>query len=174
MISLDELYDLYDDDLSIDGPNSDQLYEIYGIYLRDIVNNPILINGKPLKFNSNRSRHPICSGKHLCFEHIITRESKYSGKRNFDRERTNKIHWIRPILENVGDSRIKYYELVNDDGQNQLYYWFQEKGFIIIIREINPDLLLITTFSIDDTEINKFKMQYEKYLENQKKTPLRK
>jgi hypothetical protein len=167
MNSLDNLEDLFDD-LSIDGPTIVQMVKIYGIYLNDIVNNPIAINGKNLKFNDTKSFHPICKGKHQCFEHIITRESKHSGKRNFDKERTNKIHWIKPILENVHDPRIKYFEAINDKGYNQLFYWYQDKGFIVIIREISPDLKLITTFSVDKIEKTNYKMQYEKYIENQK------
>ena len=162
MSSLNDLEDLFDD-LDPDGPSDEQLFEMYGHYLNDIVKNPIVINGKNLCFNKNASRHPICRGKHLCFEHIITRESKYSGKRNFDAERANRIHWIRPIIENVTDARIKYFEALNSDGQNQQFYWYEEKNFIIIVREINPDLLLITAFSVDKVERFNYKKKYESY-----------
>jgi len=172
MSSLDDLEDLFED-LSIDGPTSEQLFIMYGHYLDDIVKNPIFLDGVKLTFNRNASRHPLCKGKHQCFEHIITRESKISGKRNFDRERANRVHWIRPILENVNDTRIKYFESVNADGENQRFYWYSDKGFIIIVREINPDLLLITSFSVDKIESGSYKKRYESYREEQKKTPLR-
>lgn len=162
MNSLDDLEDLFEE-LSIDGPDKAQMYTMYGHYLKDIVNNPLVINGITLTFNSNASRHPICRGKHQCFEHIITRESKHSGKRNFDPERANKIHWIRPILENVNDPRIKYFEAINDDNENQQFYWYEEMSFIIILREIAPDLLLITSFSVDKEERYGFKKKYEEY-----------
>ena len=162
MIELDELDDLFDD-LGIDGPTEDQLYKIYGVYLNDIVKNPILIDGRVLKYNNSPSRHHICRGKHQTFEHIITRKSKISGKRNFDRERANKIHWIRPILENIEDPRIKYFEQVNDHGQNQLFYWYEEKSFIVIVREIEPDILLITSFAVDKEEKFNFKRCYEEF-----------
>ena len=162
MTSLDDLEDLFED-LSIDGPDKEQMFTMYGHYLKDIVNNPLVINGITLTFNKNASRHPVCKGKHQCFEHIITRESKYSGKRNFDRERANKIHWIRPILENVNDPRIKYFEAINDDNENQQFYWYEEMNFVIILREIMPNLLLITSFSVDKEERYGFKKKYEEY-----------
>jgi hypothetical protein len=162
MSSLDDLEDLFED-LSIDGPDKAQMFTMYGHYLNDIVKNPIVINGITLTFNSNASRHPVCKGKHQCFEHIITRESKHSGKRVFDPERANKIHWIRPILENVVDPRIKYFEAANDNDQNQQFYWFEEKNFIIIIREITPNLLLITSFSIDKEGRSSYKKKYEAF-----------
>jgi len=74
MIDLDDLEELFDD-LSIDGPTKQQLYQLYGIFLNDFKKNPIFINGTELKYNANPSRHPICRGKVMAFEHIITRES---------------------------------------------------------------------------------------------------
>jgi hypothetical protein len=159
---LDELEDLFED-LPIDEPSKDQLYKMYGIFLDDFKNNQIRINGVALKFNTNISKHPVCRGKYVGFEHIITRESKYKGKRDFDKERANKIHWIRPIIEQVSDPRIKYFEKINNEGYNQQYYWYEEKGFIIIIRELNPDLLLITAFSIDTYNKHKYKLLYGEY-----------
>ena len=161
-MELDDLEDLFDD-LGIDGPTPDQLYKMYGIFLNDIVRNPIvLLNGKTLKYNSNKSKHPICKGKAQAFEHIVTRKSKISGKRNFDRERANKIHWIRPILLNTQDMRIKYFERVNNKGKNH-FYWYQEKSFIVITREIQPEILLITSYSVDKQERNKFRQWYNGY-----------
>lgn len=162
MSSLDDLEDLFED-LSIDGPNREQMFTMYGHYLNNIVKPAIVIKGIVLTFNKNASRHPICRGKHQCFEHIITRKSKHSGKRNFDHQRANKIHWIRPILENVTDPRIKYFEAINDEGENQLFYWYEEMNFIVILREITPNLLLITSFSIDKEERYNFKKMYEEY-----------
>jgi hypothetical protein len=141
---------------------------MYGIYLKDIVSNPINIKGKLIQvsFNDNKSKHPVCRGKMQTFEHIITRESKYKGKRDFDRVRANKIHWIKPILENVNDPRIKYFEKLHDDGGNRQYYWFEEKKYIVILKEVKPDLLLVTAFSVDNLEALKFKTWYNLYEES--------
>lgn len=157
--SLDNLFDVLD----IDKPSDDQMFEMYGVFLNDIVRNPIIIKGVKLSYNRNRSVHPICRGKMKAFEHLITRESKLKGKRDFDRERANKIHWIKPVIEHFEDSRIKYFEKVNDKGFNQLFYWYQDKNFIVIIREINPDLMLITAFSVDTMENVKYQEMYDEY-----------
>lgn len=169
--TLSELSDMFDD-LSVDGPTPDQLYQMYGVFLNDMEKNPIRIKGKNLTFNKSISKHPVCKGKYVGFEHIITRESKYKGKRIFDRERANKIHWIKPIIENVHDVRIKYFERINENGFNQQFYWYESKSFLVIVREVNPEMFLITSFSVDKIERNKYKEWYEEY--KNKKTPLRK
>ena len=135
----------------------------YGVFLHDIVNNPVIINGIELTYNRNKSRHPICKGKMQAFEHIITRENKYKTKRDYDPERANKIHWIRPIVYNRSDPRIKYFERLIDKGYNQQYYWYEEKGFIVVIREYNPEYFLITAFSVDTLEKPKYKRYYDEY-----------
>jgi len=172
---LEQLEDLFED-LDYDEPTSDQLYKIYGIFLDNFVNNPVLLSGVELKINRNRSKHPICRGKFMGFEHIITRESKHSGKRDFDRERANKVHWIRPIIENVSDVRIKYFERINSDELNQRFYWYEEKNFIVIIRETIPGYFLVTAFCVDDTSYAKYRRYFDDYRETkrQKKTSLRK
>jgi len=159
---LANLEDMFED-LDIDRPAPDQLYQMYRVFLDDFVNNPIEIDSILLTFNRNKSKHPICRGKFQAFEQVITRESKLKGKRDFDRERANKIHWIKPILENAVDGRIKYFEKINNEGFNQRFYWYGEKGFIVIVRELNPEYFLITAFAVDHYERNNFRRDYNEY-----------
>jgi hypothetical protein len=162
MIELDDLDDLFDD-LSIDGPTPNQLNHLYSIFINDFSLNPIFINGIRLRYNNNRSNHPICKGKAQAFEHIITRESKYSQKRNFDANRANKIHWIKPIIENSLNPRIKYFEEINHNNQKQLFFWFKEKDFVVIVRAVNPNFLLITAYLVDSYERKNFSEKYLRF-----------
>ena len=159
---LERLEDLFED-LDYDEPTSDQVYKMYGIFLDDFVKTPITINDQNILFNRNISKHPICRGKFKGFEHIITRQSKYSGKRDFDRERANKVHWIRPIIENVSDFRVKYFERINSEGLNQRFYWYEEKKFIVIIRETMPGYFLVTAFCVDDGSYVKYRRYFDDY-----------
>jgi hypothetical protein len=52
---------------------------------------------------------------------------------------------------------------MNDEGQKQFFYWFEEKSFIIIIRNIQPDHLLITSFCVDYGEKGMYKKWYLEY-----------
>ena len=168
-----DLLDLEDliEDLDHEGPTPEQLHELYGVYLRDIVKTPLKFKLQNVKVNNQPSSHPICRGKHQTFEHIITRESKHSGKRNFDVERANKIHWIKPILENSHDPRILYFESIHPQLRcNQFFYWYKSKGFIIILREIKIGVILITSFSVDRLDSTKYIKMHNAY-EEAKKNP---
>jgi len=159
---LDNLEDLFED-LSVDQPTGVQLYKMYGIFLRDFIYNPIHINSIEVKVNINKSKNPLCKGKMLTFEHIITRDNKYKGKRDFDHQRANKLHWIKKIVMNANDVRIKYFNRLNHKGLKQHFYWYEEKGFIVIVRELEKDLLLITAFCVDEMNKSQYKKYYNTY-----------
>lgn len=159
---LDLLADLFEE-LNIDGPTKDQMFQLYGIFKNDFEKNPIIIGTVQVGFEKRKSKHPLFRGKPEGFEHICTRESKHSNRRNFDPERTNKIHWIKPVINNAVDGRVKYFERVHYNGQNQRYFWFQDKDYVVIIREITTQLQLVTAFKIDEINRNNFKKWYEEF-----------
>jgi len=69
--------------------------------------------------------------------------------------------------------KIKYFEAYNDKNQLQYFFFYEAKGFIVIIRQLPNDKMLITAYCVDSYRSRGFKKQYEEYEKN-KKTPLRK
>lgn len=162
---LDELDDLFEN-LDINGPTDEQLYRMYGIYLNDFVKNEFIIDGCRVIVNSSIVRNKnkgLFLGKHFTFNHLVTIESKISNKRIFDKYRANKIHWIRPLLEQKNDIRILYFEKNDKDNMNRRYFWYKERNFIIILKEINPDIMLITAFCTDEYSKKGFENDYRYY-----------
>jgi len=159
---LEVLEDLFDY-LDIDGPDKEQMITLFSIFNKDMVEAPIFINQVQVAFNKNKSKHPLFRDKPEGFTHICTRKSKHSKRRNFDPERTNKIHWIKPVIHFKDNARVKYFERVHSNGKNQQYYWLHEKSYVVIIREITISLQLVTAFKVDDLEFNKFKKWHDEF-----------
>lgn len=142
--------------------DQDKVKELYAIFYRDFFENTITIDGIPLKVkpylykNSQKDNLPP-DFEQYCekFVHIITRtikggKQKTAGKiREFREERANRIHWIKPILENKNDKRITCFKYVEDDGTVRDYYWYRGKQYIVIVEYIRPDYALITGFCMD-------------------------
>ena len=163
-MQLDELEILFDeDDLDFDAPTHDQLYIMYGLFLDNFHKTPLIHKGRRVVFNTNRSRHPLFRGKFEGFVHVITRKSQYTDKRQYDRDRANRVHWIKPILDNWQNPLVSYFEKVNDEGQLQYFYWVQPLNFLVILRELTPDFLLVTSFCIDSQNIGQFRKYYNEY-----------
>jgi hypothetical protein len=162
MIDLDDLEELFDD-LGFGEPTPEQIEEMYEIFLNDFVKNTLIIKGKVVKYDGTRSKDPRFRGMEETFRHIVTRKSKMRGRREFDHQRANRIHWIKPILKNADDSRVLYFERLNDRNQNQQYYWYKQRDFLVILRETEPDVLLVTSFYVDDLEKALYMKLYREY-----------
>jgi hypothetical protein len=162
---LDLLEDLFEM-LDVEKPTKEQMYKLFGVFLEDFDKNPFSLEAKIVGYDKNKSRHPLFKGKPKGFEHICTRENKYKGIRDFDNQRTNKIHWIKPIVLNKENARVKYFQKTHSKGQNQHFLWLHEKDYVVIIREIVPNLQLITAFVVDGVNKNRYMGWYKKYREN--------
>lgn len=152
---LDTVEDLFEY-LDMNDPTSDQMYTLYGVFKKDMIDEPFFINNVKVAYDKRKSRHPLFRGKPMGFEHVCTRESKHSGKRYFDTERANKIHWIKPVVYYKDDTRVRYFERIHANGKNQQYYWLHEKNYVVIIREITQYLQLVTAFKVDKIERGRF------------------
>ncbi len=161
---LDDLEELFDD-LDFDEPTPEQIFKMYSIFLNDFKKKTLIIKGKQVKYNSGLSNHYnyLFRNKSETFVHLITRDSKIKKMRDFDHQRANRIHWIKPILENVNDSRIWYFEKLNEDNVMCEYYWYESRNFLVILKQIEPDVLLLTSFYVDKIEKSKYRRWYQDY-----------
>ena len=103
----------------------EKMDELYAIFHRDFFENTVIIDGIPLKVkpylykNSKKDNLPVDFERYYeKFVHVITRtikggRYKTSGKiREFREERANRVHWIRPILENKEDSALLIFSIL--------------------------------------------------------------
>lgn len=163
MDELENLEELFDD-LDFDEPNDQHLANMYRIFQKNFGKEDLCVDTKQVKINKSiRKKYPF-KGKMETFVHIITRESKMKGQREFERDRANRIHWIRPILENADLAMIKVFRKLHvQKKQWQQFFWFEDKDFVVIVREIQPDFLLITAFCVDKINKPKYKKWYAEY-----------
>ena len=162
MLDLDDLEELFDD-LGYNEPTKDQLAQLLGIFQKDFVDEAFAVDGCRVKIVDKDSFNREFKGYPETFVHLITRESKMKGQRMFDRERANRLHWIKPILVNSQDVRIKYYEYLDEKGIVKKHFWFQENDFMVILKPIGNDLLVVTGFVVDKLERNTYLRRYQKY-----------
>lgn len=97
--------------------------QLYAYYTRDFFDMPFQCTGKNVKVKDELYiKHPADGlpdyfGRyHEKFVHLITREASgrtvvQSKRRIFKENRANRIHWIKPILQNSQDPRITDYSL---------------------------------------------------------------
>ena len=148
-------------------PTNDELEELCEVFEDNFVTKPFTINGLNVKVILHDSKVQGYEEYPETFVHLITRKSK-SGHRVFDRNRTNRIHWIKCILENSEEEEVLCFKHTEGNGAVRDYYWYQAEDFLVIMEEVTPDYIIITSFYIDDKyNRNYYQKKYEAYLKNQ-------
>jgi len=156
-VDLDSLTPYFSSILDTEEIKIDELYSIFesDFYLKTLEVNGLIVRSKRHWYNPVKDGLPTFYSKYYeKFVHIITREKPGKGGRKsrvFDTDRANRIHWIRPILENHPDARISYFKFSEADGTVRDYFWYKAKDFIVILEELSPDYILITAFCVDSS-----------------------
>lgn len=164
MIDLDDLEDLFDD-LDEVGPTAAQLTRMHEIYRDDFFHDYVEIEGKEITLKHQKSWVLGFEELPETFVHLITREPSKGRPRTFDKLRANRIHWVKQILTQRDNPKIKYFEKV-DMGYLKKHYWFEEKDFVVILKPVNANLLLVTAFYVEALKKQDFEWDYNKYRES--------
>jgi len=144
-------------------PTKEQLTEMLNCFTSDFVINPFQVKGCNVKVILKPSYDPDFRGYPETFVHLITRENKYKDKREFDAYRASRIHWIKPILLNHESPQIKYYEFPDKKGVIKHHYWFEAGNFLVVLKPISLDLIIVTAFCVDKNEVPKIRSRYNAF-----------
>lgn len=151
---LDEL-EPYFDDLGFDPEEEEEnIRELYAVFCEDFIEGECIVNGITVTIKEALSEHVgqpdyFKEFKHD-FVHTITRQGNISKRRVFEPQRANRIHWIKPILENSADARIRTFQFTESNGKVRDYFWYEEKDFVVVLEKVLPDYWLITAHIVDD------------------------
>ena len=146
-MELDELEDLIFD-LGIDATKT-QLNLLFKEFERDFIDDEFYIDGLKVKVILEKSDVVGYEDYPETFVHLITRKAN-NGKRVFDKFRANKIHWVKCILENKENEDIIYFEYPDKDQIIKDYFWYKEGDFLVIMKKVLPDYIIISSFHIDN------------------------
>ncbi len=161
MTRLNELNPLFSEvDLSLE-EDFTQIDVFYTQFETDFITTPFELNGKKIKIFTEKSKIQKFKNYSETFVHIITREVKTINQRFYEPHRANRIHWIKPILLNVNSKKIFFFKWNDGKGVCKYHYWYYEKDFMVVLKEVNPELMIVTAFCVDkDEKLN----YYERYI----------
>lgn len=144
-------------DLDNTNPAIEHINQIFELFKQHFLIDGVSINTNLLKIHNKKSKVPQFKGKPETFVHIVTRKQKNSDLRVFDKDRANKVHWIKPILTQSFDSRIYIFDKDHDrTGCPQQYFWFKSRNFVVVLRNYYADKYLITAFCVEKRKESQF------------------
>ncbi len=165
----DELDDLEEAEWVWDLPEEECVKDLYDYFKQEWEKTTFHFKGKRVKVNLNRSRVYGYLNYPDAFVHLITRESKMKQRREFDLPRACRLHWIKTILRHSEDPLVWYYEHTEGDGTLKQYYWYERRDYLVILKPIAPDLLLVTAFCVDKHEKIFHRKRHQQYRDGLKK-----
>jgi len=142
---------------------------------------PDFVSGKTY-LNNNIYIDPISfeqeDGYEKTFWHLTTRDHSYPKKvgkrfinvkeRLVDYARAERLDWVKKIIENAHDERIRVFYHVESGGKKELrlYLWLHEQDFVVILQKLGKGRsFLVTSFYIDvDKKRQTFQQRYEVYV----------
>ena len=138
---------------------------IFNIFKKDFIDSNPNFKGR-LVIHDDR----VIDGKPACFQHITTEDDKVSGLRNnFNLRKSERICWIRPIIENWQDkSVVSIWENKRKIYRNTLLLLEQEKFLIVLINRKGSYLLNTCIYLERDHTLRKHLKERDEYLRKQK------
>lgn len=151
----------YSDDELVKEFNAEQIAKFYEIFTKEFMDDTVIVHGKKIKIAPVNSRIQEFKEYNETFVHIITRDTSHG--RIYTAERANRVHWIKPILENSESKAIIYYKWKDDRGICKEHFWFFKRDFMVVLKPLSSDLMIVTAFCVDDDEKAKFHERFKDF-----------
>lgn len=105
-------------------------------------------------------------GKEKVFWHLTSRDDKVSGERLPDMRRSERLPWVRPILDQPDQPEILDWDHDEGDGTIKSYVWLKNHDFVVIMKKYKDGgRRLITSFWIEyDNTRRKMQKKYDRRL----------
>ncbi|OQB54107.1 MAG: hypothetical protein BWX97_00083 [Firmicutes bacterium ADurb.Bin146] len=116
---------------------------IYKLYLDDFFNNTVYFDNKPIKTFTDLNYDL----KQESFEHITT---KGSNDRLYNESRSQRILWVKAILESKICRVCKDYAIWPEKDRNKIRYviWCKTVDFVVIIEQRDNYYQLISAYCV--------------------------
>lgn len=146
-------------------PTDVELKRLYAEFKRDFEGAPLVIDGLTVKVILTKSFVQGFESYPETFVHLITRKGQ-GRQRSFDRHRANKIHWIRCILENRHEPEVIHFQYPEAGNKLRDYFWYKEGDFLVIMERVTLNILIVTSFHIDDERNRKYFAERARWYRN--------
>lgn len=124
-------------------PNTYEL--LYAIFYDNFIANKTYHRGKYVGFP-----RIIENGKERIFWHLTTRDDKTQEARYPDLRRSERLPWLKPMIEVEPNTDVLTWEYTESDNSVKIYIWLRNHDYVAIIRKFkNGALILVTAFWVE-------------------------
>jgi hypothetical protein len=126
---------------------SDTFEALYHIFKKDFIDSQPMYLGFSVWFFPEKD-----DGKEVIFWHLTSRNDKKTGERLPDLRRSERLPWVRSIIDQTDRPEILAWDYIEGDGIIKTYIWLQDFDFVVIMKKYpNGRRRLITSFWLEYT-----------------------
>lgn len=135
--------------------------ELYRLFERDFKQTQPVYDGHAVWYFREMD-----DGRETIFWHLTTRDDKTVGERLPDPRRSERLPWVRPMLEHPEKPEVLAWDHEEGDGSIKTYVWLEGYDFVVILKKY-PDgrRRLITSYWVEyENTKRKLRKKYERRL----------
>jgi hypothetical protein len=127
-------------------PWGSQTYEtLYEIFVRDFKRSQPKYEGHTVWFFPEKEDE-----KEVIFWHLTSRHDKESGERLPDLRRSERLPWVRPLIDNAERLEVLAWDHLEGDGGTKTYVWLRDHDFLVLMKKYKDGRRrLLTSYYID-------------------------
>lgn len=133
--------------LTYTGNWDDFLRETYSVFENDFKSYPRPTFTGLAIFHDKRV---IDSDKEEGFWHLASRIDRKTGQRLPDKERMQRIPWVKAIIENAHDESVTVFDYLEGSRKTRTYLWLRNQDYVVILEKKRNVALLVTAYIIDN------------------------
>lgn len=102
------------------------------------------------------------------FWHLITQDDESKYQRLFDMRRAERLCWLRPVIENHADARVKTFVWLHKGKTPRIHIWLEDCDYIVILETSRNGRLanLITAYHLEgEGKRAKYAKRYEERID---------
>jgi len=134
--------------------------KIFLVFRADFIDDKPLFRKVCVVFDSTKEDDE----KPRAFHHLTTEEDKVTRKREFNIRRSERLSWIKPIIENCSDETILIWEKEHFGKKrisNRIYLFLEKQSYIVFLEEKKNCFFLISAYPVNNSK--KYLIEFNKY-----------
>lgn len=132
---------------------------LYLIFCRDLKDSRPTYRGAEVWFFLEEE-----DGKEKLFWHLTSRDDKEAGERLPDFRRSERLPWVRPMIDQPDKPEVLDWDFEEGDGSIKTYVWLRGHDFVVVMKKYpDENRRLITSFWIEyENTRRKMQKKYDK------------
>ncbi len=143
------------------------LEQVYVAFERDFKETRPVFRSLPVVIDTRRGP----DGREEAFWHLTSRKPMASAEREMDIPRSERVPWVRPIIENAEDRAVSSWRNKRK-GETRWLLWVEELDYLVVLAKKRRVFVLVTAYPTD-REHTRRKLRTERDSWVERQTPPR-